>query len=457
MQKWQQAPDREEAIETLPHLSLSDVERRTKATETKLMKIGKAEVLETFVDTNGIAYLNLYFDISDFDCEELKLAQVISEIFAKLGTKDTSAENLQTKIKSVFGFLVSDVKITAKPGDIDDCRTYFHVACGMLEKNIFEATELLISVLKATDYSKTDKIEEMLGQISYFMRQSLIGNGHSYAVVKALSPFSKAGTVNELISGESYIDWFSSFAKTFENCGNEKSANLAKVAAKIFASNRLFIGFAGNVDTREIEKIISSFPENTIGKSALMPKFDTSDCAVEIPAGVGYSALGGNLCAMGNSYHGSCVVLSSLVTYDYLWNEVRVKGGAYGTGMSIRIEGDIFCYSYRDPNVEKSREVFGNVSEFVKKLDEGNTSLEDVIISTVNSTDPHLTPCGKCDLECSRYLKGITFDYVMKIREEILDTKMSDIKKYTDVLKKLSERGKFCVVGDKSTVSKFTE
>ncbi len=455
MREWQETPDGKEALDTLPHLSLSDVERRVEPCKTELSKIGETDVLKTVVDTNGISYLNLYFDISDFTEDELVCAQILSDIFAKLGTNDCPAEKLQTKIKAVFGFLGADVKILSKPEDRENCKVYIHVAGGMLSENVSAATGLLSRILTDTDYRETEKIGEMLCQNAYLMKQSLIGHGHSYAIAKALSPFSKASALNELLSGESYVNSFSEFASSFEKCGAENAKKLDATARKAFAENRLFVGVGGEVGKSDIEKLVKSLPANETGEPFEIPKFDTSPCGIEIPASVGYSALGANIYSLGKSYNGSCVVLSSLVTYDYLWNEVRVKGGAYGTGMSIRTDGDVFCYSYRDPNVENTREVFKKLAEFIRGLDGESVSLDDVIISTVNSTDPHLTPFGKCGLECSRYLKGTSFDYVMKIREEILDTEIGDIKGYADMLEALAEKGKFCVVGDKATVAKI--
>lgn len=448
MQKWQQAPDTKEAIETLPHLDLSDVQRRIEPHVTKLVKVGENEMLKVFTDTNGIAYLDFYFDISDFDAEELKYAEALSEFFTKLGTSAMSAEKLQTRIKAVFGFLGAEIKLVPKSGDLENCKCYFRISCGMLEENVGKAVELLSRILTCTDYGDTEKIKEIAGQNAYFMKQSLIGNGHSYAIVKSLSPFSKAGCINELISGESFVKWFSAFAESIDS---ETSLKLANTANTIFAVNRLFTASCGEVKVSDVEKLILSLPHNTIGEPVEMPKFDTSPCAVEIPAGVGYCALGGNIYGFGSAYHGSAAVLSSLMTYDYLWNEVRVKGGAYGTGLSLSVGGDLFCYSYRDPNVENTRNVFASAARFLRELDGDGISLDDIIISSLKVTDPHRTPFGICELEGTRYLKGISFDDVMKIRCEILDTEMSDIVGYADILEKLSNDGKFCVVGGGQT------
>lgn len=135
---------------------------------------------------------------------------------------------------------------------------------------------------------------------------------------------------------------------------------------KVFVTSRLFAGYSGTLDAGVLARLIAALPQGAPGATAAHKRYDAAACAVEIPADVGFCALGHNLYALGSSYSGACPVLSSLVSYGYLWNMVRVQGGAYGTGMNVRRSGDIFCYSYRDPNLDNTRAVFSNVADFIQ-------------------------------------------------------------------------------------------
>ena len=168
---------------------------------------------------------------------------------------------------------------------------------------------------------------------------------------------------------------------------------------------------------------------------------------------MGCSAIGHNIYALGGRYTGACSVLSSLVSYGYLWGAVRVRGGAYGTGMRIGIDGNMFCSSFRDPNLEGSRQAFLGVADFIDDFCSQDSPLDDIIIGTVNTTDRLLAPSGICKQECFRYLSGITHADIAKIRKEILNTSKDDFKRLSDVVKKGFETGKYCAVGNKNSVS----
>ena len=259
--------------------------------------------------------------------------------------------------------------------------------------------------------------------------------------------------MKELLEGESFVRWFSDFAANFEANSGEYAARFATLAAKAFASNRLFAGFGGKMDAQTLGGLIRALPANEKGAAAESPAYDGEDCAIEIASDVGYSALGHNLYALGGSFSGEYAVLASLVSYGYLWNMIRVQGGAYGTGMNVRSNGDVFCYSYRDPNVENSLAVYGGIPDFLAEFLSQGMPMDDIIIGTVNTTEPLLDPAGVCELECIRYLKGTTAADISRIRREILGTTAEKLLKLAEPLRAYAENGKFCAVDSKNAVA----
>ena len=452
MQEWQQTPDGDEVLTSLPHLDLADIPRTTPSVKTELSTLDGIKVLATENDTNGIAYLNLFFDISDFSIEELRLLGVLTLVFGELSTENCPADVLQNKIKAVFGRFSVRTEYISKRGDLEHCRPYLRVATSFLEENAEKAISLICEILLNGRYSETDRIAETVMQNDYFMKQSLIGSGHTFAITKALSAFSAEGRLKELLDGESFVAWFSDFAENFEKNAGNISEKLAAVSKKAFAKNRLFVGVGGKLGAGALDALISALPENEKVKAAEYPVFDKNDCTVEIPSDVGYSGFGHNLYALGGEFSGSAAVMASLMTFGYLWGAVRVQGGAYGTGMNIRANGDIFCYSYRDPNLENSKAAFCGTPEFLSEFVGQKMPLDDIIIGTVNTTDPLLDPSGVCELECFRYLKGSTPEYVAKLRGEILDTKPEDLEKLIGILEKYAKNAKFCAIGNKNAV-----
>ena len=453
MQLWQQSRDDEEALSTLPVLELCDVPRDVEPIKAAPADIAGRPALSVEVNSDGIVYLNLYFDVSDFETEELRLLNQLTSCLGDLRTENLTALELQNKIKATLGGLGAKVDIISRDGEPGTCKPYLLVSASTLRENTQAAVELLCELLLHTCWSETDKIGEIVMQSDYFIKQSLIGNGHSYAMTKALSGFSAEAALREALEGESFARWFADLAGSFDEHADELGEKLAALAKRAFAANRLFVGFGGEPEPAAMESLVKALPESEIGEAAAVPEGAKADCAVEIPADVGFSALGGNLNTFGGKFSGAWPVLSSLMTYGYLWGAVRVQGGAYGTGMSVRSNGDIFCYSYRDPNLMSSADAFAAIPDVLGEMLSEDMPLDDIIIGTVNTTDPLLDPAGQCELSCRRYLKGTTNEDIATLRHEILDTTAADLRALIPTLRAYVENGIFCAVGGRDAVA----
>lgn len=453
MQLWQQSQDDEEALSTLPVLELSDVPRDVEPIKTATVDIAGRPALSVEVNSDGIVYLNLYFDVSDFTTEELRLLNLLTSCLGDLRTENLTALELQNKIKSTLGGIAAKVDIISHEGELDSGKPYLLVSASTLRENAQAAMDLLSELLLHTCWSETDKIGEIVMQSDYFIKQSLIGNGHSFAMTKALSGFSAEAALREALEGESFARWFADLAGGFSGHAEALGEKLCGLAHRAFAANRLFVGFGGEPSISAIESFVKALPESEIGEAAAAPEGAKTDCAVEIPADVGFSALGGNLNTFGGKFSGAWPVLSSLMTYGYLWNAVRVQGGAYGTGMSVRSNGDIFCYSYRDPNLMSSADAFAALPDVLGEMLSEDMPLDDIIIGTVNTTDPLLDPAGQCELSCRRYLRGTTPEFIAKLRHEILDTTAADLRSLIPTLRAYVEHSIFCAVGSHDAVA----
>lgn len=453
MQLWQQSQDDEEALSTLPVLELGDVPRDVEPIKTATVDIAGRPALSVEVNSDGIVYLNLYFDVSDFTTEELRLLNLLTSCLGDLRTENLTALELQNKIKATLGGIAAKVDIISHEGELDSCKPYLLVSASTLRENAQAATELLSELLLHTCWSETDKIGEIVMQSDYFIKQSLIGNGHSYAMTKALSGFSAEAALREALEGESFARWFADLAGSFSGHAEALGERLAGLAHRAFAANRLFVGFGGEPSVSAIESFVKALPESEIGEAAAAPEGVKTDCTVEIPADVGFSALGGNLNTFGGKFSGAWPVLSSLMTYGYLWGAVRVQGGAYGTGMNVRSNGDIFCYSYRDPNLMSSADAFAALPDVLGEMLSEDMPLDDIIIGTVNTTDPLLDPAGQCELSCRRYLRGTTPEDIARLRHEILDTTAADLRSLIPTLRAYVENGVFCAVGSHDAVA----
>lgn len=454
MQAWQQSMDSEEALMSLPHLDLSDLPEAVQGIKTVHSKAGDTDILQVETETNGIVYLQLYFDISDYSLEEIQLVNVIADCFGELRTAHYTGEKVQAKIKALFGQLSARVETMAKAGDLKNSRQYLLVTASMLEENVAEAMAVLKELLLYGRYDETDRIGEMVMQNAYMMKQALIGNGHQFAITRTLSAFSAVDAMKEFLEGESFVSWYSAFAESYEEKAENCSEVFQQLMDRAFAKNRLFVGYGGHMEKDMLHTLIDCLGQSPMGTLVTCPLSDTTDSGIEIPSSVSFSALGSNLYSLDSRFNGSWAVLSSVMSFGYLWNAIRVQGGAYGTGMGVQMNGDIFVYSYRDPDLENTVEAYAGMADFLTEFLTQDIPLDDTIIGTIAMIDPLLSPAGICDQECVRYLKGITGEDVARVRREVMQTTTDDLRALEETLKAYVEDGKhkYCAVGDAASL-----
>lgn len=452
MSAFQQTPDSQEALACLPSLNLADIPLCPQEVKSSAGELMGCPFVKTEVDTHGIVYLNLYFSLADFTSEQLQMTEVLNTALGELSTNQYAGVKLQSQIKTWLGGFQTKVELIAPEGDLKTCTPYLAVSVSMLAENAPKALELLAEILLGTRFAETDRMEELLKQNAYYMKQSLISSGHAYAITKALAPFSVYGSLKEDLSGERSILWLNDFLEAFCQNGQEMMQTLSQMAQKIFCRSRLILGAAGEIAEQTLEAFLQTLPEGAPAKPLQRSVSAEKQNAVEIPSRVNYCGMGHNLYAMGEQFTGSAVVLSSMLSFSYLWNAVRVQGGAYGTGMAARVNGDLLCYSYRDPSPEKTLETFRDMADYLEQFCNSGASLDDLIIGSVNSTDPLIGPGQHCQNACLRYLKGKTFADICQVRKEILQTTMEDFRSYVHILRKFAREGATCVVGAKETL-----
>ena len=302
---------------------------------TEEVEVGGKKALKIKTETNGIVYLNLYFEVSDLSKEELLLLNVLTTLFGELSTAHDSAEELSKKVKLSLGSLNAKIELISGLGDLKNCTPYFVVSAAFMKENTAAATKILKELLNDSVYNEADRIGEILLQTDYFLKQSLLSSGHVYAITKALSAFSKEGSLKELLEGEDFCRWFSDFAAKFSENRAEVLKNLQALDEKVFTKDRLFLSYSDELESAAAAELSEMLPSGTFGEAADIPTEKCGNCAVEIPADVGFSALGSNIYKLGGAFSGHCSVLSSFVTFGYLWNRVRVQGGAYGCGLRM--------------------------------------------------------------------------------------------------------------------------
>ena len=444
---WQQTPDSIEAIETLPVLSLDQISPEPPRFPTEVEEVCGVTVLRHETSTNGIVHLNGYFNISDLTLEEITAVSFMTGLLGRLPTADYDAAQLQKQIKTHLGGLSFDVDVFAKQGNREVCTPQMTFRCSVLKENLEKAWELIPQILTATDFDQPQRIREILLQTESDMQQMAMGNGHRFAVTCALSHFSAGSAVSEALGAYTPIQWVHSFVKHFDEQFPAFLALCRKVTGSTVAAARLTLGVTEDSAT-DVTGLLKRLPRGEACADAAayetrLPK----KLGIRIPAQVSYAGLGCHLDVCGERYRGTAQLMSTILSLSYLWNAVRVQGGAYGAGMSVRRNGGLSCHSYRDPSPAKTLETCRNMADFLETFRDSGESLDKFIISTIAGTEPLMAPRQMGYMADGQWFVGTTYEDSLRERKELLEADWDSLLSWCGMLRQLREQGTVCVVG----------
>lgn len=452
MRLWQDTPDSPEAKKTLPVLSLSDVDKTPMWLETE-EKCG-SRLLFHKLDTNGIVHCNMYFSIADEGFENLFTLSLICDLLSVLPTEKHTSPELQKEIKKTIGYLdfnaeaypVTDNPLSAKP--------MLCVSFSVIENNLDSALELIREILLETKFENKKIIKENVLQSIETLYHSFMSMGHSFAVRRALSQSSASAYIAEKCKGYDFLCALRAFADSFDEKAEAFIRCAEAVTKSVFTSSRLIISETAEAPHSALEGFITSFPQGEIKTDTLFaePKEPVKE-AILVPAGVSFAAYGANIRQYGFEYSGMTTVAATLLTYGYLWNEIRVHGGAYGCGFRCAASGNTTFHSFRDPSPLNSVKVYKNTADFIRQFVDGDDVIDKYIISSIASTEALMSPARQGVQADVNYLIGFTYEDKLRIRTQMLNLKKEKLLLLCDLFEKMKNGNSVCIVGNEDALS----
>lgn len=442
--RWQQTPDTPEALATIPHLTRADLSREPLWVDCDQELLGQVRLLRPRLTTSGTAYLYLYFALPQLTSEELSALSLMCRMLGKLSTRRHDSQQLQRAIKTHLGSLEFSLVSLGHSGDPGQARCYLLCSCSVLEANVDRAVSLIREVLLETELNQPGPVEEILKQNYLSAQQNLIASGHQLAYQHIFAGLSAEGAAADAISGYGFYRYLRSGAEGFAF-----ARIVSPMEALMRQLNRLpmTVSVTGRVPSHSLEALCDGLggPETgpTVTLSSPVPCRD----AIVIPSGVAYAVQGGNLYRLGKQKHGSYLLGAKILSLNYLWNRVRVQGGAYGAGMAVGANGDVFAYSYRDPNPANTLQVFRSAPDFLRAFCQNRESFDQLLIGAVSDSEPLLAVPIRSRQATERVLRGITREQKRRERRELLDTSYEDLLGFSTCLEELGRQENICVVG----------
>ncbi len=443
LDEWQQSTDTPEQLATMPHLALSEVGEKPISYETKETKAGNITVLRHPASDKGIASVNLYFSLADCTEDELFAASAMAELFGSLPTSKSSAADIQRRTTGLLGNIVYTVDSMAKKGCSDKCMVYFSVCTRFLEKNTDEALALIAEILTDTRFDDEKTILEILKQTDENFKQDILGSGHMYSMARVRASLSAESSVYELVNG------YEGYKRLHEavKAPAELIDRIRSLSKRIICSSRLTASITGSEET-SLDALISVLPEGT-----------PADCeetsfrlnipekqGIIIPSGVAYSAM-----AFPDDSADIAVrnVLFRTLSLEYLWNEVRVKGGAYGTGAVLTRSGEQTFFSYRDPSPAATVDTYRKAFEFTKEYCGSSPDITQYIISSIAKDEPLMSDGNKSRRADGLWFRGWSYEERCDIKKRMLGVTADQL---LEAAQKLRECGNICVFGSEAAM-----
>ena len=446
---WQQTPDSEEALKTIPMLRLSDLNEKPEPLHTERIERDGVTVLRHSVGST-LAMFRTYFAADDLAPEELPALSVLCRMLGSLATKRHTRAALPLAVKNAIGRL--DFSPSVLPGsDAAHCRVQLCASVACLPDRANNAAAILGEILNDTLFDDADLLKEIIQQMLVGAKLSLPAQGHRFAMMRLGSYMTASGAATEQIGGVTFIQWLGQIAEGGEAAIASLLKTMETLLKRIVSRDRLIVSCSETVGDAVVDTLVREFPAGggAPDAEAAYPATGVRREGIVIPAQVGFAVTGGNLKRYGIPYSGSIPVLANVLNYTYLWNQIRVQGGAYGAGFIGRDDGDLFFYTYRDPKPGRSLGIVREAAAFVRDFVKDNPDLTGSILSAVSAVDPLRTAEGKIAAGDNRYFRSITEEEIAERYRALIRTTPQDLLALCDMLERITADNAACVAAGK--------
>ena len=458
LKKRQETPDSPEALQTIPMLSKADLEKKAEDVIFQEEQIQDVPLCYVPVFTNGIAYVNAYFDLKGLSEKEIFYVYLLSDILGDIDTKHHSYGELSSLIDLYTGGISCAVSVYA---DLQDNRLYrpvFRLKAKVLRQHITRLMEILQEITTETVYTNKTRLFEIIDEIKAGWDMDAFRRGQTIVMHRLLSYVSPVEKFCD--SGElSYYEFISGIVKGIPDLGEEIARNLQNVMEKVFTQRNMVLEITGEeTDKCAVVKLLpqwlKAMPEGV--QSPALCSFDIvkKNEAILTSGKVQYVAKGGNFRRHGYSYTGVLSVLDTILQYGYLWTKIRVQGGAYGAFTRFYNNGDMVLCSYRDPNLRSSLKAYDELADYLDSFDLTEREMTKYIIGTLSRIDIPLTPSIRGEKAMNWYFTGMTQEVAQQNRDELLAATTADIRALAPMIRAVMSDNCLCVMGSELLLRK---
>ena len=462
LRQYQEEPSTQEELEKIPLLEISDIKKEIKEYNYKENEIDGIKVITSDIFTNGIGYVTLYFDITKIKKSYLPYVGLLCNLLGYMNTKNysytefTNITNINTGGISASAVVLTDYKDSTKYSVV------VKVKAKVLYENLVKSFELIRELITATDFSDNDRMLELLNMIKSRMQPSILSAGHSTAFKRAMSYISEADACKEKLGGLDFYRMICDLIDSYDKKKSELVDILNDVVKHTFRRENLIADYIAEGKThKDVMPLVKEFSDSLITDEV---NYETDEFLVKklnegfkTSAKVQYVAKVGNYKTEGLEPTGALAVLKVIMGYDYLWNNIRVKGGAYGCMSGFSHDGMGYFVSYRDPNLKETLDIYNAAADYLENFECSERDMTKFVIGTIADLDTPLTPYDEGIAGFGAYFTHKTNADKQKARDEVLSCDVNAVRGLAKYVRAIMKADAICVVGAEDKINENAE
>lgn len=457
LKDYQDTPSTPEELAKIPLLTREDIHKEAEKFYWTEKEVEGVKVLHHNFFTSGIGYLKVLFFTDVISQEDLYYVGLLKSVLGSMSTEHYSYSDLTSEIHLNSGGVDFSVSSFANLRDPEHFTGAFLAGVRVLYDRLDFGFSMLEEILTRTIFEDEKRLGEVIREMRSGARMKLEKAGHSTAVSRAASYFSPAAAYNELIGGTSYYHFLEKIAKTYDQDKAGIIRKLKEVCRRLFTRTNMLVNYTADDEgyarlPEAMKRLTDRLPEGDGVTYPFVHQVKNRNEGLKTSSQVNYVARCGNFRAQGYEYTGALKILQVILSYDYLWLNIRVKGGAYGCMSGFGRSGEGYLVSYRDPNIAETDQVYEGVVAYLKSFNPDERDMTKYVIGTISNLDAPMTPSLKGSRGMSAYLSGVTEEMMQSERDQVLMASAGDIQKLAEIIEAILNTKSFCVVGNESKI-----
>ncbi|WP_046216230.1 insulinase family protein [Paenibacillus wulumuqiensis] len=450
-------PSPSEQRSRIPLLSRQDIQTQASLAYPVVHEADGTTILHNRMSTNGIAYVQILFDLSRVPGHLLPYVGILRDVLGTVDTDRYSYNKLSNEINLHSGGIFTQVSSYADTRRVDRFATTFELHAKVLYSKLDFVFDIIREVICTSSFANTRRIYEIIAEIKSRRQMDLISEGHQTAITRAFSYHTEAGVFEELVEGIAYFQLIDQLERNYEKEQESLVAALEELMIHIFRPENMTVNYtAENNSYPGLVPLVKQLKSHLHTEPTVSEPYRLSPLLRNegfiTSSEVQYVAQTGSFLQQGFAYHGSLRVLSQIIAFDYLWQNIRVEGGAYGSMIQFQRNGSSFLASYRDPNLARTYEVYAGTADYVRSFTATETEMTRYILGAIKDLDTPMSPYEAGLRGLSLYMTSYGPEDVQREREEVLDTTAKHITDLAPLVEAVLASGSLCTIGNESKI-----